>query len=384
MSARIHLALVDDWELRGDGSGDMRRIQFEPLRRLLQTHEAHGLKASINAEVMQQLRHRDLSARYARLGVLADEWEELLRDALRRGHDVQLHTHCQWSRAEFDGQKWNLLGDWNITRYPRSEADDIVARAKAYLEQLLRQVDPAFRVRSFRSGSWAIAPSDHMLDVLIANGIEMDISIVAGMRFANTKLALDYSSVEEPFLPYYPLRSDARRVSSAREAIVCLPTFSFSVSLPFFVGLSAVRVATALLARVGLDKTHLTRKPSGVALEPRAPAYQVWGERKPLAQRMTAKLKAENRHYIADLSEMSEMLWRRLVREMRRRARASGASVVPVVLENHTKDLGDMRNIRGFASYIARQDDIEVVTLAEMASNLAAGCYPIRTRGREC
>ena len=54
---------------------------------------------------MQQLRHRDFSAKYSWLGVLADQWDELLRDALRRGHDVQLHTHCQWSRAEFDGQK---------------------------------------------------------------------------------------------------------------------------------------------------------------------------------------------------------------------------------------------------------------------------------------
>jgi hypothetical protein len=58
MPPRIHVALVDDWELRGDGSGDMEKIQIEPLRRLLDVYDRCGLKASINAEVMQQLAHR--------------------------------------------------------------------------------------------------------------------------------------------------------------------------------------------------------------------------------------------------------------------------------------------------------------------------------------
>lgn len=379
MTPRIHLALVDDWELRGDGSGDMAKIQLEPLRRLLEIYEANGLRASINAEVMQQLAHRRLSSRHAALGQLADRWDEAVLDVVRRGHDVQLHTHCQWSRSDFDGERWQLDGDWNITNYTRSEAADIVASSRQYLETLVRRADPGYSVCSYRAGSWAIAPSEHMMEILAANGVTMDISIVGGMKVANAKVSIDYSTVDEGFLPYYPLPTDARRVSARKEPIVCFPTFSFVVSLFFFGALGVTHVATAMLTRAGLDWTHLTRKPSRVPLDKKVASYSVWAPRKQsLASRMLAKLRAEHRFYIADLSEMSGLLWRQMLAEIRRKARRSGWSIVPVVLENHTKDLGDMRNIRLFAEHIARQPDIEVVRLRDIAANLRAGLYPVR------
>jgi hypothetical protein len=379
MMPMIHLALADDWELRGDGSGNMEKIQFEPLRRLLEIYEANGLTASINAEVMQQLSHRRHSAKYPALGRLADRWDETLAGAVRRGHDVQLHTHCQWSRSSFDGTSWQLDGDWNITNYDQAEAAEMIACSKAYLESLLRQVDPAYSVVSYRAGSWAIAPSPHMMQVLSQNGIELDVSIVAGLRVANSKVCLDYTSVEEGFLPFYPLLSDARRVSSRRERIVCLPTFSFVTSLPFFAVLGLTHVATTLLARAGVDFTHLTRKPSHVRLDKQAPTYSVWAPReKSLTRRMLAKLEGRNRFYIADLSEMSGLLWRLMLDEIRRKARSAGWQAVPVVLENHTKDLGDMRNIEAFARHVSRQSDIRVVRLRDIAANLRTGVYPVR------
>lgn len=379
MTPRIHLALVDDWELRGDGSGDMAKIQLEPLRRLLEIYEANGLKASINAEVMQQLAHRRLAARHAALGHLADRWDEAVMDAFQRGHDVQLHTHCQWSRCDFDGERWQLDGNWDITSYSRPEAADMIAGSKEYLEKLVRRVDPGYSVCSYRAGSWAIAPSEHMMEVLAASGVAVDISIVGGMKVANTKVCVDYSMVEEGFLPFYPLPTDARRVSARKEPIVCIPTFSFVVSLFFFGALGTAHLATDLLARAGLDWTHLTRKPSRVPLDKKTASYAVWAPRKQsIAGRMLAKLRAENRFYIADLSEMSGLLWRRMLDEIRRKARLSGWATVPVVLENHTKDLGDMRNIQLFAEHVARQPDIEVVRLRDIVANLRAGLYPVR------
>jgi hypothetical protein len=47
----IHLALVDDWELSGNGSGDTRQLQFEPLRRLVAIYNRLGIHGSFNAEV---------------------------------------------------------------------------------------------------------------------------------------------------------------------------------------------------------------------------------------------------------------------------------------------------------------------------------------------
>ncbi len=167
---QIQLVLVDDWELRGDGSGDMRAIQFSTLSRILSIYERHGLRASINAEVMQQLYHRAYSAEYPELGVLADEWDDVVRDAYRRGHDVQVHVHSQWTGARYSNGKWELPGDWSILRHPPEEARTMIQRAKSYLAELLKPINQDYSCVSFRSGAWCIAPSEWMLQVLVDEG----------------------------------------------------------------------------------------------------------------------------------------------------------------------------------------------------------------------
>lgn len=91
----LALVLVDDWELRGDGSGDMRRIQFATMRRLNQIYESHGLRGAYNAEIMQQLHHLKFGEKHPELAELAREWEEIVLETYKRGHDIQLHVHSQ-------------------------------------------------------------------------------------------------------------------------------------------------------------------------------------------------------------------------------------------------------------------------------------------------
>ncbi len=40
MKPTIYLALVDDWELSGNGSGDIRELQFQPMRELVRIYNA--------------------------------------------------------------------------------------------------------------------------------------------------------------------------------------------------------------------------------------------------------------------------------------------------------------------------------------------------------
>ncbi len=156
---RIHLVLSDDWELRGDGSGDMRLIQFATLERLLSIYESHGLRASINAEVLQQLAHLDAGTEHPELAELAAEWEATVKAAFGRGHDVQLHVHPQWSDAHHTEEGWTLNGSWQLPEYSLQDTRSILGSAKDYLESLLQPLDPGYRCVTFRSGGWAFAPS---------------------------------------------------------------------------------------------------------------------------------------------------------------------------------------------------------------------------------
>jgi hypothetical protein len=84
---RVHLVLSDDWELRGDGSRDVRVIQFGALRLLLDVYEAHGLRASINAEVMPARAQARFSEDW-REATLAKSAQATVRLGRRRGRPL--------------------------------------------------------------------------------------------------------------------------------------------------------------------------------------------------------------------------------------------------------------------------------------------------------
>lgn len=376
MQPTIHLAFVDDWELSGDGSGDAHELQFAPMRRLVEIYNAHGIRGSFNAEVLQQLTFRQFQDQHPELKALADEWDDSVRKTFRQGHDIQLHIHPQWSKAEYEDGKWKLNGDWSILKYTAEEARALIARGKEYLENLLRPIDPNYASVSFRSGSWCIAPSPFMLSLLADFGIVFDMSIVGGVRYQTRRIELDYSNCEEDFLPYYPVMTDARQVSDKPEPIVCLPTNHFYGSR-----------RSTLQHHVGKLSEKFKNRSSNVDSKASARSVQTYGhEWAQMAH--DSKLRrvydkgivpyVKGRHLISDLAQLDYSLMTEMLESIRRRARASGLKDVPVILENHTKDLRDFSHIDRFVGDVAKASDIRCVTLTELANDLRSGRFEIK------
>ena len=88
---------------------------------------------------------------------------------------------------------------------------------------MIRHIDSL----AFRAGALAAAPSAHLFKSLANLGIQLDVSIAAGVFVNDQNLQLDYRNCEETFLPFYPMMEDARRVSDKREQIVCVPLNHF-------------------------------------------------------------------------------------------------------------------------------------------------------------
>jgi hypothetical protein len=374
-SPRIHLVLTDDWEVRGDGSGNVRAIQFETMRRLRRVYEKCGLRASFNVEVMQQLAHLRLADKHPELRQLAIEWEVIVRDTFSCGHDVQLHVHPQWSDAVYNEGRWQLRGAWSILEYPVAEAQSMLKDAKDYLESLLRPLNPEYRCVSFRSGSWCIAPSKYVLPILSELGIVFDMSIADGLFYETPRVKLDYRHLDEPFLPYYPMMEDARRVATAPQPIVCIPTHTFHAGLIGF--------GLRLVARTVQRRTSVVRSVTRRFVAPRDTAIPDGGyERDSYFQREwdAAPLQgvARRKKKVSDLCGLSFFQMREMLRDIRKRARRSGFEVIPVVLENHSKDLGDFAPLELFAREVTAARDLQVITLSELARNIEAGVYSVK------
>ncbi len=381
MTPKIYIALTDDWELRGDGSGDIEKIQFEPMRRLADLYDKHGVRGTFNAEMMQQLAFRKHQDRHPELRSLADGWDESVFEAFRKGHDVQLHIHSQWAKAEYESGRWRLNGDWSILKFEPAEALAMLVAGKEYLERLLKPIDPEYRCVAFRAGSLSIAPSPHMLDLLVQLGIELDTSIVGGLRVDTRNLQLDYTDCEESFLPFYPRMDDARRVSEKREKIVCVPIHHFYGSRH--------EVFKQVLS-IGWDKT--TRKfkkregQNGVA-QSDTYAQQEWasvGRSSKFAMIYDKAIKPclNGKHLTSDFSRLNHSFVDEMFDSIRSSAAATGLKRVPVVLTNHSKYMDDYSPIESFLKRASRDEDIEFVTLSGLAEKLKSGEFEIRLKGR--
>jgi hypothetical protein len=373
MQPVIHLAFVDDWEVRGNGTGDPRVLQFEPMRKLVKIFNKYGVRGSFNVEVMQQLAYRRHEGRFPELKVLADEWEQVVMESFRQGHDIQLHLHPQWSNADYQGHdSWKLKGDWSIINYPSQQIRAMIASGKDYLEMLLRKIDPGYACVSFRAGSWCAAPSDSLLPILGDLGFVFDMSIVAGIRYDTPQIKLDYVSCQEPFLPYYPDMRDARRVSRSVEPIVCIPTNTFPTPRVLLAGTALRKIVQKLGKRNAVTIPAPSRGRSGNEWINKGDSGAVGTARKLLRRYILGQIE------IADLAQMNYPMMRHMMSHIRRQAAGSGLASVPVILENHTKDICDFSDIERFVADVARSRDVKTVTLTEIAHGLRNGTFAAR------
>jgi len=378
MTPTIYLTFVDDWELSGNGSGDPCELQFRPMRELVRIYNAHGIRGSFNAEVMQQLTFRRYQSQQPELKALADEWDNAVRQTFRGGHDIQLHIHPQWSDAEYRCGEWNLRGDWSILNYSPDQARRMISSGKEYLEGLLRPLDPDYRCVSFRSGSWCIAPSPYMLTTLADLGIIFDMSIVGGVRYETRRINLDYTNCEEDFLPFYPVMTDARRVSDKVEPIICVPTNHFYGSRRQTFQHHARKVVGQLKSRVAPRSAN---ERTGRAVERYGHEWAQSSHASTLTRVYEKGIVPyiKGKHLISDLAQLDYALMREMLQSMRRRARASGLAAVPIILENHTKDVQNFSQIERFTKEVSKASDIKCVTLSEIARDLRAGRFHVKT-----
>ena len=371
----IHLALTDDWELRGNGSGDVAQIQFRPMRELRRIYESCGVRSTFNVEVMQQLTFRKLQDKHCELKALADAWDDHVREAFRHGQDIQLHVHPQWSEARYERGSWILSGDWALPNYDQDRAYQMLAESKKYLEEILRPLDPAYKCVAFRAGASVIAPSKFALHVLSSLGIVFDMSIVGGLRVNTRNLQIDYWDCEESFLPFYPRMEDARRVSYKKEPIICVPIFHFTLSRR-----QAFKQTLSKALRVAGRKSARGAKGSGDKTDYTNEEWAEVGRSSTLARVYDKAIRPSlvGKYMVADISQLDYAGLLEMIAAIRARARATELSRVPVILTNHSKYIRDFYGIERFITEISKAEDIKFVTLTELAENLQAGEYPIR------
>jgi len=321
---KIGLVLVDDWELRGNGSGSVLEFQRKPALKLMDAYESCGVKGSFTVEVLQQLAFEKFAPDYPEIKSEAEWWKDTVREFISRGHDAQLHLHIQWHEARYRDGVWELSKVWSIAQYPAEAVDPAVKAGKDYLIDLIRPLKPEHRIQVFRAGGWAMQPSRVILEALSREGIEIDISVNLGFYCREPKLPVDYRRLEEPDFPYYPDFDDITRVAGEPAPLLEVPTQTLIPKLPF---------------------------------------WQEWA----------AQLQGKSRRAPFNLSGLTLEQMKAGIKPILEKFLASPLEFVPLVLENHTKDQNNFEEVRRFIDFVQRTwgENAEFITLTQMRDKIA-------------
>ena len=251
ISTPINVLYSIDYEVFWTRNDDEVRVLVEPTECLLRQAEELGVRYTLFVDVLCLFRYRELD-----LHRFVDAVEDQLRDAVRRGHDVQTHLHPHWLTAERKDDTWSfdneafLLGNLGYADQVCSKTKELLSRARQYFEALLRPVSPHYRTVAYRAGGFGLQPQERaVLKALEETGYLIDSSVVPGMRRPTGRYQVDFTSV--PARGNWIIGSEGGLERESASGLLEVPIPSGTIDLLPFLG----QLATYVNRRVS-SKQH--------------------------------------------------------------------------------------------------------------------------------
>lgn len=179
----LNICFTADHELFfGENYASEEEIVIRPTYLLLDVLEEYGIPLCLMADVYSIIRYRELNIDSPYVSLM----EEQLINAVKRGHDVQLHIHPHWLTSEYSDGRWRF--DYSKYRIHSCAVEGdfvydgrrIIAEGKRYLVDLLKPVDAGYDCIAFRAGGWCLQPEKDLLKALADEGISIDTTVFYG------------------------------------------------------------------------------------------------------------------------------------------------------------------------------------------------------------
>jgi hypothetical protein len=191
------LILSVDYEIFGNGSGDVRQHIIEPTYRMAEACQRHGVPLTVFFEAEEYVAFQKFSKELTRnLGYdPATLIRDQIRNLVRQGHDVQLHLHPEWHGADYRDGQWILRPDKKTVDslfQTQAEVDEYIAERKGLIEEISAEAGSSRKVRTYRAGAFSAQPGQKLLAALAKNGFILESSVVKGLH--SVAQGFDYRS----------------------------------------------------------------------------------------------------------------------------------------------------------------------------------------------
>ena len=221
MKKRFNILIEDDWEVMGNGLGNVAQLQYLPSLFFMKLANRLGIKLTFMVDVVQQLVYKDNTHSDYNLKLQKNLWDDTVLLMKSYGFDVQLHLHPQWMNATLKDDYFYLGDTWNFGKYSNSVQESLIGESINYLEDLITPVDADYKVIAYKGGSWGLQPSGDLLRNMEKFGIRIVMGVRQGMSLPGN--GVDYTTLEEANMPYYPDYNDLCKISPEKKEIIVIP-----------------------------------------------------------------------------------------------------------------------------------------------------------------
>ena len=205
------ILFTTDYEIHGNGEGSPWELMIEPTYRNLDLFDEYGAKLTIMADVAEILKFKQYKEENGKDSFYFDELVLQLKEAVKRGHDVQLHLHPDYFAANYIDNKWNFdSSNYQLQTATYHELFQMIQQGKDFLCDTLKEVKNNYDCIAFRAGGWQMQPTKNIVNALVDNGFLIDTSV-----FKNGKrdYKFDYASAHHAILPWIVDENDVCRYS---------------------------------------------------------------------------------------------------------------------------------------------------------------------------
>lgn len=228
-----NLLLTLDYELYGNGSGDIYSHLIIPTQRILELAKKYNVRITIFVEMVEFLRMEDEWLLGNDMGYSRNPIEDVRRqilDAYKAGHDIQLHIHPQWANAIYTNGEWNVdIENWRLSDFNRRDRNSLkhlIANAKSKLEAWIHTIDPLYECIAIRAGGYNVQPSDGIVYVMLETGLMIDSSIYPGGKEDGFLSNYDYTDIK-PDCAFWHVGDTLENEGESR--IIELPIVAFPI-----------------------------------------------------------------------------------------------------------------------------------------------------------
>ena len=153
----IEIIITLDYELHGNGKGDILKDIINPTNLILDLCDKYKAKLTIMFEIAEfwAFQHTEKEGKVENLGYSPSTlMKTQAQDAIKRGHDVQLHIHPQWIDNEYLDGSWKLKFEYhNLSCLPggMGKINDInsikgaLYKGKQDLEHMLKKINKEYQ-----------------------------------------------------------------------------------------------------------------------------------------------------------------------------------------------------------------------------------------------